>query len=337
MGTRIFACHPGEAVVEASPTELPALMDEAGVFVWVSLDQQGPRHTQILTDVLKLHPLLVEDALDVAPTPKVETHEGYTYLILHGLRNFAHEAEHGHEGASTTPGQGGAVETVDVDFFLGPECLVTHHRLPMPSLDAVRRAVVGKESLLQKGPAYVAHELIDRMVDEYLPMMERLDKEVVRVERAALKESDPKLLESIFELKHALQGLRRIGIHQREILHGLGGDSYEHIPDGIRRFFRDVDDHFVRVMDLNESYRDLVASSLDAYLSMQSHRLNEVMKILTVISTIMLPLTFITGLYGMNFDEMPLIHWQYGYETAWAVMIATAAIFFWAGRRRRWI
>lgn len=303
-------------------------MQDPEVRVWISLDQQGPQHRGILTDVLKLHPLLVEDALDVAPTPKAEVHDDYLYLILHGLRSDGKDADG--DGRSD-------VETVDVDFFLGQDFLVTHHRLPMVSLDKVRREVLGSTKLLQKGPSFVAHRLIDLMVDEYLPLMQRIDREVIAVEQRAVSDPDPKLLEQIFALKHTLQSLRRVGIHQREILSRLSTGVYPRIPKKVRPFFNDVQDHFIRVMDLNESYRDLVSSSLDAYLSMQSHRLNEVMKILTVISTIMLPLTFITGLYGMNFDFMPLIHWKYGYEFAWLVMIATAGSFWFFGKRRGWI
>ncbi|MEM6957308.1 MAG: magnesium/cobalt transporter CorA [Myxococcota bacterium] len=339
MGTRIFACRTGGKGFEASAEELAELMADPGTHVWISLDQQGPQHKRILSDVLHLHPLLIEDALDTAPTPKAEVHSDYTYLILHGLRDRQHEAQASGRDDETQRGdeREERVETVDVDFFLGNEYIVTHHRLPMPSLDAVRAMVVGEGSPLADGPARLAHELIDRMVDAYLPMMERIDRDVVRVERAAIEDPDPKLLESIFSLKHTLQSIRRVGLHQREVLGDLAAGRYPRVPEPIRPFFRDVQDHFVRVMDLNESYRDLVASSLDAYLSMQSHRLNEVMKILTVISTIMLPLTFITGLYGMNFDEMPLIHWRYGYEAAWAVMIGTAAVFWWYGKRKRWL
>ncbi len=167
--------------------------------------------------------------------------------------------------------------------------------------------------------------------------MEHIDEEIASVEGAAVNDPDPKLLRRIFALKHILQRLRRVGLHQKTILRRLSAGELPHVPDEARPFFRDVDDHFVRVMDLTESYGDLVASSLEAYLSMQSHRLNEVMKILTIISTIMLPLTFITGLYGMNFDAMPGIHWEYGYQMAWFVMLASSVGSFVWMKRKGWI
>ena len=330
MATRIFAFRASSGeVFEPTPKELPTYMADPDVNVWVSLDQAGAAQRRLLIEVFQLHELLVEDALSVAPTPKVEVHDDYLYLILHGL-----DVERGTGPLGDAPEE---VQTVDVDFFIGKNFLVTHHRVSMPSLELVRRELKRDPKPLAKGPAFLAHRLADLMIDEFLPLMERLDKEIVAVEESAVKDPDPKLLPRIFSLKHTLQRLRRVGIHQREILHRLSEGKLPYVPKKARPFFRDVEDHFVRVMDLNESYRGLVSSSLDAYLSMQSHRLNEVMKILTVISTIMLPLTFITGLYGMNFDFMPGIHWKYGYEMAWAVMIATAGGFFFFVKRRGWI
>jgi len=324
VGCRIFACRtPAEGppeVFEPGVDELPALRAE-GVTLWVSLDEGDESAVGLLTDVFALHELLIEDALTVAPTPKAEVHDDYLYLIVHGL---AADLEH-------------EVRTVDVDFFLGDRFLLTHHREVLPSLERVRADVMRNPKLLKKGPVYLMHHLMDVMVDRFLPLMERLDKEVVAIEERVVSDPDPKLLQRIFELKHTLQKLHRVGLHQRVILERLANAGYPRIPKKARPFFRDVLDHFVRVMDLNESYRELVSSSMDAYLSMQSHRLNEVMKILTVISTVMLPLTFVTGLYGMNFDRMPLIHWRYGYEFAWAIMIAFAVGSYVFMKRRGWL
>ncbi len=299
-------------------------MADEDVTIWVSLDQAGEAERVLLTDVFELHELLVEDALSIAPTPKVEVHEGYLYLILHGL-------------ATATGKEVLERDTIDVDFFLGDRFLVTHHRTPVESLRVARQEIRRDPALLRRGPSFVAHRLADMMVDELLPWMERIDEEVASVEGAAVDDPDPKLLRRIFSLKHILQRLRRVGMHQKTILRRLSDGALPHVPVDARPFYRDVDDHFVRVMDLCESYEDLVASSLEAYLSMQSHRLNEVMKILTIISTIMLPLTFITGLYGMNFDSMPGIHWKYGYEMAWFVMLASSVGGYLWMKRKRWV
>ena len=298
MATQVFACRANETVFEPSADELAALMEDPSVFVWVSLDQAGPDQRTLLTDVFQLHELLVEDALGIAPTPKLEVHDSYLYWVLHGL----------------DPDNEKELVTVDVDFFVGETFLITHHRTILPSLIQVRAEIDRDPTLLQKGPSFVAHRLADLMVDEFLPMMAHLNEEIVRLEEAVMSDAGPTLLSQIFAAKHILQRLHRVGLHQQHVLHHLAQVHLAKIPKEARPFFRDIEDHFIRVMDLNEGYRELLSASSEAYLSMQSHRLNEVMKILTVISTIMLPLTFITGLYGMNFDSMPLIHWRYGFE-----------------------
>lgn len=331
MGTRIFVKPPKGETYEAEPSTLAELL-ASDAFVWVSLDQKGTEHFEILTETMALHPLLVEDALNVAPTPKTETHADYSYLVIHGLLDHSSQTGKGDKALRSN-----RLETVDVDFFLGDRLLVTHHRMMMPSLSSVRELVLTENSPLKHGPARVAHALIDRMIDAFFPALASLEEEVVDAERAALEEADPALLQHIFKLKHALQDLRRVGVHQQDVLKGLTTGRVMRVDPIDRPFFRDVEDHFVRVMDIVQMHREIVDSSLDAYLSMQNHRLNEVMKVLTVISTIMLPLTFITGLYGMNFDEMPLIHWRFGWEAAWALMLSTAGVFWLFGKKRGWV
>ncbi|MEM1414624.1 MAG: magnesium/cobalt transporter CorA [Myxococcota bacterium] len=316
----LMAPAPGQ-VFEPGRGQLPELLADPEMVVWASLEEHGAAEQRLLTEVFQIHPLLVEDALSSGPTPKAEAHDDYLYLILHGLAGTSDADE---------------VHTTDVDFFIGKNFLITHHDKAMPSLDRVRREVASGK-WLRKGPMFVAHRLTDLMVDRFLPLIEKLDKDVVAVEEQAMASGGPELLQRIFQLKHTLQGLRRVGVHQREILQRLARGEYPFVPKKARPFWQDVLDHWVRVQDMADTYRDLVSSSLDAYLSMQSHRLNEVMRTLTVISTIMLPLTFITGLYGMNFDYMPGIHWKYGYETAWIVMIAVAVGFWGYSKRRRWI
>jgi len=323
MSVCIHAVRRGEStLLDPSLTSLRALVDDPDVIVWVSLQSGDADAERILSEVFGFHPLLVEDVFADATTPKAERTEGSLYLIVHGPTD-----------ASCA---GGKVETADVDLFLGDGYLITYHGHDTGSVAAVRRAVEAHPELLGRGPAYVAHAILDHMVDRFAPLMERLDGEIDRLERAVVQEANPRVLEEIFALKHALQRIRRISLHQKELLLGLWNGTQARIPEDARPFFRDVYDHFLRVADLTEGYRELVGSVLEAHLSMQSHRLNEVMRVLTVISTIMLPLTFITGLYGMNFDHMPGLHWTYGYEAAWVFMISTAALFYFLLKRRGW-
>lgn len=326
MTVRVVATRETSSGVEllsADVDALPELLADPEVVVWVDIDAQDDEAQRVLRDIFDFHPLVIEDAFADATTPKVEDFGDYLYLIVHGLSD-----------ADPTDGE---VQTADLDIFFGERFVITHYRLHFAAVEQTRREVEKDPTILAQGAAVIAHRVIDRLVDEFLPLMERLDGEADRIEDMILADSSPKLLERIFLMKHSLQRIRRVALHQQALLLKLADGSFDLVPDDIRPFFRDVYDHMVRVTDLNDVYRELMGSALDAYLGVQSHKLNEVMRVLTVFSTVMLPLTFITGLYGMNFDHMPGLHWEYAYETAWAVMIGISIgmlVFF---RRRRWI
>lgn len=327
MTTRIVAVRihgDSHELLTPSVNELRELLEDPKVMVWVDLDTQGSESKHILEDIFAFHPLLVEDAFADASTPKIENFGEYLYMIVHGL-------------SDDDPEDDGEVHTADLDVFLGERFLITHYRLHFKAVELAAAAVKKDPSLLGNGPVHVAHLIIDTLVDEFLPLMEKLDIEVDAIEEAILGASAPTLLERIFRMKHSLNRIRRVGTHQRRMLKGLADGEYPLIPEDIQPFFRDVYDHMQRVVDLNEVYRDLIGSSLDAYLSMQSHRLNEIMRVLTVFSTVMLPLTFITGLYGMNFDYMPYLHFEFGFELAMAVMVGIAVAMYWFFKRRHWI
>ncbi len=325
MGIRILAARTSDpsTLLEPPIGELPALVRDPETMVWVDIDTSGPETQRILEDVLGLHPLLIEDAFAEAPTPKVEDYQSYLYVILHGLTD-------------RDPSDG-EVDTADLDFFLGESWLVTFSRFPFAALGEARKEVRRDPALLARGPAVVMHRVADALIDEFLPLMEKLDAEVDGIEAAIVRKPDAALLERIFRMKHSLQRIRRVGLHQRQILQRLARGDFALIPPEICPFFSDVYDHFVKVTDLNDVYRELTGSSMDAYLGIQSHRLNEIMRILTVFSTAMLPLNFIAGVYGMNFDYMPGLHWRFGYETALIVMsvIGVALIVFF--KRRKWV
>lgn len=326
MSARVIAVRREGAEfvpLESSVGDLPELLADPDVFVWVNLDTQDDEAHRILSEVFEFHPLLIEDAFADATTPKIEDFGSYLYLIVHGL-------------SEDDPGDG-EVHTTDLDIFIGERYLITHYVFEFEAVAWTRAAVKREPALLARGPAVVAHRIIDRLVDEFLPLMERLDREVDIIEDKILADSSPRLLERIFRMKHSLQRIRRVGLHQRALLQALAEGKYSLIPEEVLPFYRDVYDHMVRVVDLNDHYRELMASSLDAYLGVQSHKLNEVMRVLTIFSTVMLPLTFVTGMYGMNFDVIPYAHWEYGFEMAMGLMaaIAIGMIFFF--RKRRWL
>ena len=292
--------------------------------VWIQLEKQCVEEDALLIDVLGIHPLTVEDIWKDRTAPKLEDYRKYLYIIVHAVK-----------GAKRVD-----LELVELDVVVGKNFIVTHDI----EGEITREVVNDLERdpyVMQKGPAWIAHTMLDRAVDRYLPVVDELDNHIEALTNDALNRAGtpkgPAVLRRILRYKRLMQNLRRMSVHQREVFLRVARGEFEEIPREVVPFFRDVYDHFLRVNDLIESYRDLVTSALDAYLTVQSNRMNEVMKTLTMISTVMLPLTFIAGVYGMNFEHMPELKWDYGYPFALAVMAAIAIGILFFFRRKRWL
>ncbi|HLL22950.1 MAG TPA: magnesium/cobalt transporter CorA [Kofleriaceae bacterium] len=311
----------GKIVATTNVAEIRAAIDSKRR-VWIELERQSAE-TDAVLEQLQIHPLTIEDIYSSGSRPKIDDFPNYLYVVVHGIGSAKRKS----------------LDLVEVDIVIGEHWLVTHDRGGLVA-DDVGTDLDHSPRMLAKGVAWLAHGVLDRVVDRYLPVIDELDTEVERLEADVIdKAGTPRgkgVLSRILVFKRTLQELRRMSIHQREILLKLSRGEYEEIPSDALPFYRDVYDHFVRIQDITEGYRDLVTSALDAYLSVQSNRMNEIMKTLTLMSTVMLPLTFIAGVYGMNFRSeasplnMPELSWYWGYPFAMGLMIAVAAgiVFF---------
>jgi len=316
----------GQKVQEGvAEDQLPELLKDESAVIWI--DMESPTHDdeRVLLDVFKFHPLTVEDCRENRHYPKVEEFEGYIYLIVHGVR------------ADTSPDR---FNTIELDAFLGRNYVITYHHDTFRSINDVKQLLRTSPVACQRGPAFLMHQILDRIVDYYSPVLDDFDDRVDRLEHEIFESKHPNnaILSQIMDLKRSVLRMRRISVKQMDVLLRMSrGEFAEVIPEEMRPFYRDIHDHLVRVTDLAESYRDLISGSLEAYLSVVSNRMNEIMKVLTIFSAIMLPLTFIAGVYGMNFENMPELHSRYGYYATWAIMIVVATgmlLLFW---KRGWI
>jgi len=297
---------------------------EAKLPIWIELEQQCSAGEALMLEVFDIHPLTIEDIYQKRSSPKLEDYRKYLYVIVHGAQAVKR----------------GQIELIELDVVIGKTFVITHD----PTGEITKEVVdelMRDPSLLCKSPAWLAHAILDNAVDRYLPIVAHLDADLEKLEMEALlragTKKGPPVLRKILKYRRLLQDLRRMSIHQREILLRLSRGEFDEIPRDVVPFFRDVFDHFVRINDLLEGFRDSITSALEAYLSVQNNRMSEVMKTLTLISTIMLPLTFVVGLYGMNFKHMPELEWLYGYPSALGLMLVVATgilIFF---RKKRWI
>ena len=322
----ILVYRSGEHGINENVTveQLPEFLQDESCLIWVDMEMPTAADEQVLLDVFRFHPLTVEDCRENRHYPKIEEFPGYVYFIVHGVR------------ADTSPDR---FNTIELDGFLGRNYVITYHHDTFRSINNVKQLLRTSPISCRRGPAFLLHQILDQVVDYYSPVLDDFDNRVDELEREifGLKRPNNQILSQIQDLKRGVLRLRRISTKQMDILLRMSRGEFALIPDEMRPFYRDIYDHLVRVVDLSESYRDLISGSLDAYLSVVSNRMNEIMKVLTIFSAIMLPLTFIAGVYGMNFDNMPELHSRFGYYGTLIVMATVAIgmlIFFW---RRGWL
>lgn len=307
-----------------SAEQLPALLKEEKSVIWVDMDVPGEAEEQILLNVFHFHPLTVEDCRETRNYPKVEEFPGYLYFIVHGVR------------ADTSPDH---FNTIELDAFLGPNYVITYHHESFRSITNVKKLLSTSPVACQRGPAFLLHQILDQIVDYYTPVLDDFDERIAKLEDDIFTLSRPNkaILEEIMDLKRGVLRLRRISARQMEVILRTSRGEFSLIPGPLLPFYRDIYDHIMRITDLAESYRDLISGSLDAYMSVVGNRMNEIMKVLTIFSAIMLPLTFIAGVYGMNFEYMPELSKKYGYFIVWIVMITVAIIMLGLFWRAGWL
>jgi magnesium transporter len=322
----IFVYRPDATQVEEGfkVEQLPELLRDETLVLWVDMEAPTLDDDNVLLNIFKFHPLTVEDCRANRHHPKVEEFPDYLYYILHGVRTDASPER---------------FNTIELDGFLSRNYVVTYHHEPLRSVDVVKQRVRSSPIACQRGSAYLLHQIIDQIVDDYQPVMDDFDERISQLEDDIFKTHRPndKILEEVLGLKRSILRLRRISSKQLDVLYRMSHGQFQLIGGPVLPFYRDIYDHLVRVTDLAENYRDLIGGALDAYLSVVSNRLNEIMKVLTIFSAIMLPLTFITGFFGMNLPEITGIHSHTVYAGLWLGMIAIIVLMLYLFYRRGWI
>jgi magnesium transporter len=283
----LYRTAQGAAMTELPPDQLASALKVKRNLIWVDLSgDDTSTHQPLLTETFGFHPLAVEDALVETHLPKIDDWDEYIYLVLYGVDFDRANLE---------------VDSHEVDVFLGPNYLVTHHTEPVNAIERLRSIYQRDARRLQRGTDYLLFELADTIVADFMPCLDALDETANDLEDEVFNDPTRETLPRIFTLKRAAIRLRRILSPQREVLNRLARDEYRVVDAKERIYFRGVYDHLVRLHDINEGVRDLIGGALDIYLSATSNRLNEVMRVLTMVTVLGLPLTFLTGFFGMNF------------------------------------
>jgi magnesium transporter len=315
--------HRNGQTEQVSSIDRVWLNPASNTLVWVDLAAPSLPETLILSDTFGFHPLSVEDARAALHYPKIEPYDGYLYIILHGIAMHATDK---------------CFVTHDVDFFLGPTYLVTVHDGDSRSIAEMKENVTRNGKILGEGPVALFHRIVDTMVDHYRPEVEKLEDRLDELENAVFDNPRPELIRQILSEKLQVSVLRRIVTPQRDVIARLARREFVDISTDMSFRFRDVYDHLVRIADDATMFQDRITGILDAHLTNVSNRLNEVMKVLTIVSTVFMPLAVLSGMYGMNVP-LPLFPGGEALQFWWlaGIMLAVAILMLVIFRRRRWI
>ena len=323
-----FDIKQNKTAVNLAPSEWKDIIADQDQMLWVDLT--GPasdEFKEILEEIFHFHTLAVEDALIETHVPRVDDWKNFIYIVLRCVDSKSDKVLE--------------IETPELDVFIGRNYLVTYHEMPSQEIETLLQRSARDQRYLEKGPANLFYHLADEMVNQYLPVIELISESIDRIEDEIFNDPRTETLNQIFTLKRTMLRLRRTFLPQQEVFSKLARGDFEIIHDQFRVYFRDIYDHMIRLEEINESLRDLVSGALDTYLSVVNNRMNDIMKTLTIITTLFMPLAFITGFFGMNFFQ-PAINlggWT-GDIVFYAVLAGTIAIplimFLWM-RKRAWM
>lgn len=315
-----------DALEELTPSdvsELGALVAVPDRTVWVDVEGFGDQDTlEAIGEVLGIHPLAMADVVHVPQRPKAELHDSRLLVIAQMARVT----------------EAGGVDIEQVGLVLGPGFVVSFQERPGDVFDPVRARLRAETSRIRQADAdYLLYTLIDAVIDGYFPVVDALGGVIEALEEEVVEDPSRASLARIHATRRTLLTLHRVQWRQRDAVNALLRDEDLPLSEAVKPYLRDTHDHAFQTLDAIETYRDMVVGLMDLHLSSASHRMNEVMKTLTIVATIFIPLTFVAGVYGMNFHYMPELRWHWGYPAFWASMVTLAGGLLLWFRRRGWV
>jgi magnesium transporter len=302
----------GAGVEETVPiTQISDVLKEPNQILWVDVEHPTADDLRTLEEEFGFHPLAIEDATQKHERPKILLYQRFVFIVFYALEMSA----------------GGELEHQELALFIGQNYVVTVHDAPVPVLNQVQsrwrqNAPVGGKP----GTGLLVYSILDAIVDDYFPVVDALAERIEEIEEIVLNTTRSSPIHELFRLKRDMVQVRRVVAPERDVLNVLVRRDTPMFDEGTILYFQDVYDHILRVTDAIDTYRDLLSGALDAYLSVTSNRLNQVMKTLTASSIILMTITLVASIYGMNFDNMPELHWRLGYLWAIGLMVGLAGI-----------
>jgi len=306
-----------------NPEDIAAYIKQPKNLLWVDINNPSEDDIDLLVETFQFHPLAIEDAIFPQDHPKMDDYGDYLFIVIHEMTFRARVDK--------------TVTLQELNIFVGKNYVLTIHNDPLVSITKLLQRCQNKPLVMQQGSGFLLHAVIDNVVDAYFPVVEQLEDRIEKVEDQVLAGADKGVLETIVELKKNVLTLRNFLAPQRKLLALLARTTSPFLRRATAAYFRDVYDHVERVNNMIDTYRDILNSTMEAYLSVVSHRLNEIMKTLTIITTFMMPLTVITSFYGMNV-KLPEFEWGLkGYVFVLSLLVMAVLVMVFILKRRKWI
>jgi len=310
---------------DIDPAEFPAIVSAGDGLLWVDIDYRVRSQHLLLEKVFQIHPLSIEDTLSAEGRVKFEEFPNYAFVVVRAVR-FADETPELYD-----------IETFNLSVFLGRNYVVTVHGPHAPGVDATNERCVRSSDLLERDASRLLHHVLDTTVDAYFPIIEQLDAFVDGLEERVFVHFDQEALRDIFSVKRLVLTLRRHLAPMREVFNTLQSRPCAHITPETQIYFRDVYDHVIRLNESLDTYRDLLSSTLDSYLTHTSHRMCLVTNGLSVVATLSVPFVVVSGMWGMNFAHIPLSDAPSGFWLMLVLQLGLGGLLLWVLRRNRWL
>jgi len=301
---------------------LKTMLFDEDAQIWVDLESPSNEEARsVLEGIFNFHPLAIEDSIAVTEQPKIDDYEKYLFMVIHAL---AFNVEH-------------KVETAELNMFIGRNFLVTHHDRPLPSIKATIDRIKKNASAVAKASDRLSYTILDFLFDNYEPAIDALAMDIAELEKDVLNNSSSEILSRVLELKSEVRRFRQFVMPQREVITRIARGEFKLVRPHLLPYYRDLLDRLKRINDMTEYYRETLTNILQIHLNLQQMQVNRIIKILTVLATLSLPIVVVTSFYGMNFQAMPELHWKYPYLWVLSVTFFSSGIIYWFLKRNKWL
>lgn len=318
----LFRGADGAGVIDCHPRDLAALMETKGS-LWVDIDSTNRTQHALLEKLFHFHPLAIEDTLNPNSRVKLEEYPGYLFIVIRGVA-LRHQTEDPYD-----------LETNDLYAFLGPNFLVTVHAGPFPAITEAASQLRRSPDFMSRGVERVLHLVLDETIDGFFPILNQIDDFLDTIEERVFVDFDETALRDIFNVKRLVLSLRRYLMPSREVMNILTNRPTALLTAETQVYFRDIYDHVLRINDSLDTYRELLSSTMDSYLTQVSNRLGTATKALSVVATMSLPFVVVSGMWGMNLQDIPLAQWPHGFWFMVVIQLMLGLVLLGFLRRKR--